>query len=40
MKKVKQCPKCGYEGSMEYISALEDIGEKCICPKCNCQFVI
>ena len=32
MKKIKQCPKCGFKGSMECISALGDIGEKCICP--------
>ena len=38
MKKIKQCPKCGYKGSMECISALGDIGEKCICPECNHQF--
>ena len=38
MQKIKQCPKCGYEGSMECISALGDIGEKCICPECNYQF--
>ena len=38
MKKIKQCPKCGFKGSMECISALGDIGEKYICPNCNYQF--
>ena len=35
---LKECPKCGFEGSMSCWKAIRFTGMKCICPNCNHTF--
>jgi transcription elongation factor Elf1 len=38
MRKIKECPSCGYEGLMDCVNSKLSSGELCNCPKCDTRF--
>ena len=38
MRKIKECPSCGYEGLMDCVNSVLSSGELCNCPKCDTRF--